>query len=161
MRHAVAFTLALLIVSPPAARAEQAPELGLRGWGPRVGLTMGPDQVHFGAHLDFGNLASRVRLQPNVEVGIGDDRTFTAINAEAAYRFNSRWEAWSPYAGGGLGFDIVNFEGVDGSHTDVGMSVLGGIERGLSHGDRFFIEAKLGISDAPDWKFTAGWTFPK
>lgn len=36
----------------------------------------------------------------------------------------------------------------------------GGIEKGLSSGDRFFIEGKLGLVDeSPDVKTTVGWTF--
>ncbi len=41
----------------------------------------------------------------------------------------------------------------------MGLNVLGGIEKGLSDGDRFFTEAKLGFADAPDFKLTVGWTF--
>jgi len=48
----------------------------------------------------------------------------------------------------------------DGSNTEVGLNLLGGIDRGLSDGSRFFIETKLGLVDAPDVKFTVGWTFP-
>jgi len=150
----------LLIMSAGLASAQ---DTGYRGWGPRLGLTMDPDQVHFGAHVDFGNLARHVRFQPNVEVGVGDDLTLVALNFEGAYRFSSRWDSWTPYLGGGPG---LNFVGNDngglrgGSHTDVGLNLLGGIDRGLHDGSRFFIETKLGLVDAPDVKFTVGWTFP-
>lgn len=157
----------LLAVAPGLALAQDdagnGGELGFRGWGPRVGLTSGPDQVHVGLHMDYGVFGPRVRFQPNVEAGFGDNLTLVAFNFEAAYRFRDRWDAWTPYLGGGLGLNWVNYDsgypGANDSNTDLGMSVLGGIERGLKNGNRFFLEAKLGLADSPDAKFTAGWTF--
>lgn len=161
MRDLALITLLALII-PATANADPLTKTGWRGWGPRVGVTMDPDQIHFGAHLDFGNFAEHIRFQPNIEVGIGDNLTIIALNFEAAYRFQSRWDVWTPYAGGGLGVNFVSFdsEGVeDDSDTEVGFSVLGGIEKGLKNGHRFFLEGKLGLADSPDFKVTAGWTF--
>ena len=45
------------------------------------------------------------------------------------------------------------------SQTDLGVNLLGGIEKGLSNGDRFFIEGKFSLNDVPDAKVTVGWTF--
>ena len=158
--------LALALALAPgfaAAQDDAGPggDLGFRGWGPRVGLTSGPDQVHVGLHMDYGVFGPRVRFQPNVEVGFGDNLTLAAFNFEAAYRFRDRWDAWTPYLGGGIGLNWYNYDNgpYDNSDTDFGMSVLGGIERGLKNGNRFFLEAKLGLADSPDAKFTAGWTF--
>jgi hypothetical protein len=157
--RSTAIVAGILAVAAGTAAAE---EVGYRGWGPRVGLTVNPDQVHFGAHLDYGNLARHVRLQPNVEVGIGDDLTIVALNFEGAYRFNSRWDVWTPYLGGGPAIQFVgNDNGLgDGTNTEAGLNLLGGIDRGLSNGSRFFMETKLGLIDAPELKFTVGWTFP-
>jgi hypothetical protein len=151
----------LVAAVPLASHAQDASDdVGFRGWGPRLGLTVDPDQVHFGAHWDFGHFARRVRFQPNVEIGLSDDVTIAAFNFEAAYRFRSRWDVWAPYLGGGPGLSIINRDGPgDDSHTDVGFNIVGGIERGLSDGDRFFTEFKLGLIDAPDVKMTMGWTF--
>ena len=158
---AAAVTLALTPIASRADVDDPGTKVGFRGWGPRVGLTFNPDQVHFGAHLDFGNFARHIRFQPNVEIGFGDGLTLFAINAEAAYRFASRWDVWTPYLGGGIGANIVSVDkGKDnGSSTDFGASILGGIEKGLANGHRFFLEAKLGLADSPDLKITAGWTF--
>jgi opacity protein-like surface antigen len=160
-------TLSFLIAAVPGLALAQddagsGGELGFRGWGPRVGLTMDPDQVHVGMHMDYGVFGPRVRFQPNVEAGFGDNLTLIAFNFEAAYRFRDRWDAWTPYLGGGLGLNWVNWDsgyGNGDSDTDIGASLLGGIERGLKNGNRFFLEAKLGLADSPDAKFTAGWTF--
>ncbi len=148
-------------IGPALALASPETEVGFRGWGPRIGLSVNPDQVHFGAHADFGQFAKHVRFQPNLELGLGDDVKLVTLNAEAAYRFSSRWNVWSPYLGGGLGANIKSYDNgkANTSHTDLGVNLLGGIERGLSSGDRFFVEGKVSLNDVPDFKVTAGWTF--
>jgi len=157
----IALILALILAAAGVQAGDN--DVGFRGWGPRVGLTVDPDQVHFGAHLDFGNFAQRVRFQPNFELGFGDDITLAALNFEAAYRFRSNWAIWTPYLGGGLGLNFYSWDDGhnlgDDSDTKVGLNILGGVERGLASGDRFFVELKLGIGDSPDFKFTVGWTF--
>lgn len=156
-------TALLIMLGAAAFLASAAPATGAgyRGWGPRLGLSSGPDAIHFGAHLDYGNFADHVRFQPNFEMGIGDNVKLFALNAEAAYRFQSRWDVWSPYLGGGIGANIKSFDrtGSNDTRTDLGINLLGGIERGLSRGDRFFLELKLSVNDDPDLKVTAGWTF--
>ncbi|NNF08631.1 MAG: outer membrane beta-barrel protein [Candidatus Eisenbacteria bacterium] len=146
--------LAALTVAP----AVSADGFGYRGWGPRGGVTAEPDQVHFGAHLDFGHIADRVRFQPNAEFGIGDDASTFAINGEATYRFVQRWDAWSPYAGAGVGLNIVSLDEENGGDTssDLGVNAIVGLERGLSNGSRLFLEGKFGLVDSPDFKFTVG-----
>jgi hypothetical protein len=159
---AIAAAALLLAFVPAVTRADMddpGTKVGWRGWGPRVGMSFNPDQVYFGAHVDFGNFAQHIRFQPNLEIGFGDDMTLFAINAEAAYRFASRWDVWTPYLGGGIGANIVSPNGGGKSETDFGASILGGIEKGLANGSRFFIEAKLGLADAPDLKLGVGWTF--
>ena len=155
LRHAVLFLVAAPLLAAAPARAT--------GWGPRVGLTSDPDQVHVGVHLDSGDIARRVRFQPNLEIGFGDHLTTTALNFEAAYRFSDHWEAWKPYAGGGLGLNWYSWNndvpGHDNTDMETGLNLLGGIEKGISGGNRFFIEAKLGLADSPDFKATVGWTF--
>ncbi len=146
---------------PALASADAYTDVGFRGWGPRVGLSVNPDQVHFGAHLDFGQFAKHIRFQPNVELGFGDDIDLFTVNAEAAYRFSQQWDVWSPYLGGGLGANIKRYDkSIDkDTETDLGVNVLGGIEKGLSSGDRFFVEGKFSLNDVPDVKVTVGWTF--
>ena len=146
-----------MALGPTLALASTETDIGFRGWGPRVGLSLNPDQVHFGAHLDFGQFANHIRFQPNLEIGFGDDVKLFALNAEASYRFSAQWNVWSPYLGGGVGANIKSVD--DESQTDLGVNVLGGIEKGLANGDRFFIEGKFSLNDVPDAKITVGWTF--
>ncbi len=157
-----ATALVLAMAAVPAGADE--PATGHSGWGPRVGLRIDPDQVTGGVHINAGRLFDRVRYQPSVELGVGDDVTVISINAlEGTYRFAENWEAWSPYLGGGLGIVVVNHDGGrdrgDDSHTDVGLSAVGGIEKGLRSGSSFFVESRLGLIDQPDLELTVGWTF--
>jgi opacity protein-like surface antigen len=158
---AAALTLAFAPVMTHADMDNPGSKVGFRGWGPRAGVTFGPDQALFGAHMDFGNFADHIRFQPNVDIGFSDGFTLFSANADAAYRFASNWDVWSPYLGGGIGAHHVsaNNGGGNGSSTKFGASILGGIEKGLANGHRFFVEAKLGLADSPDMKAIVGWTF--
>ena len=156
--------LAAVVLAAPLLLAGAAD--AATGWGPRVGATIDPDQVHAGVHANFGDVfADRVRFQPNFELGFGDDLTVAALNFEASYRFVENWESWSPYAGGGVGLNWYSwdadhdFPGHDDTEMEAGLNILGGIEKGIGNGDSFFLELKLGLADSPDMKVTAGWTF--
>lgn len=166
MRHvnvlAAAATLLALGLAAAPASGDPYSDVGFRGWGPRIGLSSGPDQVHFGAHLDYGHFSRHVRFQPNLELGLSDNLSLLALNAEAAYRFSTEWEVWTPYLGGGVGVNIKNWDNGhnnNDSQTDLGVNLLGGIDKGLDNGDRFFVEAKVSLNDVPDLKVTVGWTF--
>lgn len=164
MKSAHALLIAALLGMTPglaSGAGYPADDVGFRGWGPRIGLSFNPDQVHFGTHLDFGQFAEHVRFQPNLELGFGDDVKLFAMNAEASYRFSSRWDVWSPYLGGGVGVNVKSFDVGDDerTQTDLGVNLLAGVEKGLSSGDRFFFEGKVSLNDAPDVKLTVGWTF--
>jgi len=151
------FPLAVLVMigMPALAQAE------FQGWGPRVGATVNPDQFHFGAHADFGGMRSHLRFEPSMELGMGDNLTVLALNGDVAFRFASRWDTWTPFLGGGGSVFFVGDDNglMDGTETNAGLSALGGIEKGLSSGSRFFLEGKVGFIDAPDFQINAGWTF--
>jgi hypothetical protein len=153
--------LAIAIILGTGSAYSQGTGMGFRGWGPRLGLTIDPDQIHFGIHADFGDFTQRLRFQPNFELGFGDNLTVGTTNFEVNYRFRQNWAVWTPYLGGGLGIIFVDRDNSlgGGNDTDLGANIMGGIEKGIAGGDRFFIEAKIGLADAPDMKFTVGWTF--
>ncbi len=156
--------LAIIVFSANLAIGQtQAEErVGFRGWGPRVGASIDPDQIVFGGHIDFGNFAERIRFQPSLEMGLGDNLTLVTVNFDADYRFRSQWDVWTPFVGGGVGLHFYNWNnGVNdnGSDTEVGLHAVGGIEKGLSNGDRFFLLAKVGFVHSPDLEILAGWTF--
>jgi len=135
---------------------------GFHGIGPRIGATINPDQIHFGGHIDFGDLAGNLMMLPNVEIGIGDDLTTIAPSFELDYRFHSDWGVWTPYLGGGIG-PVFYSAKHGGSESELGLYMQAGIGKGRSgsQSGHFFIEGKLGLVDAPDFKATVGWTFGK
>ncbi len=138
----------------------QSQTFGLHGVGPRVGLTGDPDQFRFGGQLDFGDIAPNLMLIPNLEIGVGDDITTVAPTVDFDYRFRSDYGAWTPYVGAGVGPIFYSYRhGYD--QSDVGVYLQGGIMKELTaiSPTRFFMEARLGLADAPDFGFTVGWTF--
>lgn len=158
MKKAIFWALFGILITSQTAHAQRA--FGVHGWGPRAGVSIDPDQIHLGAHLDLGDLAEHLVLLPNIEVGMGDNATILTAMFEVDYRFQENWGSWRPYVGGGIGpvFLWVN----DFSSTEFGLTIQGGITRRLKgRPGLFFIELKLGLSDAPDMKFSVGWLFAK
>lgn len=148
--------VSVLTLAGAAGRAEAGIPLGVR-----AGYTINPDQIHFGGHLDL-DFVGRIRLRPNLEIGLGDNLVLAALNLEGNYRFGEEREAWNPYVGGGLGINFVDPDNdalAGDSKTETGVLLLGGLERGFRSGGAFFIESKVGLANAPDLKFTVGWTF--
>ena len=79
-----------LVVAACAAAAlllAAEPAHAQHGFGIRTGVSVDPDQFYFGAHVDAGPLVKSLWFRPNIEVGVGDDVTLIALNAELAYWF--------------------------------------------------------------------------
>lgn len=142
----MSFLLGLVLFSSGTAFAQHG---GIRG-----GISVDPDQIYFGGHLETSPLIDRLYFRPNVEVGFGDNVTLIGANMEFVYKFTNR-RPWNLYAGGGPALNITMHDGEDGSNTDAGFNLLVGVEqtKGL------FFEFKIGVVDSPDFKFGVGWTF--
>jgi hypothetical protein len=99
-------------------------------------------------------------ILPNLEIGLGDNLTTIAPSFELDYRFRPDWGVWTPYLGGGAGPIFYSAKHGD-SWSKLGVYLQFGIGKGSpgSETGHFFLEGKLGLADAPDAKFTAGWTF--
>lgn len=158
-------SVALLVAS---ALPASAAEMGLRGWGPRVGLAADPDQVLLGAHFDVGDVAPRLRMVPNVQLGIGDDATVLEGTLPLHYVFGKTGAGFAPYAGGGLAVAWIDVDRDDGpgngndyddSDVELGVKAIGGLEWNLGGRNRFLVELSLGIGDLHDFQVVAGWTF--
>lgn len=144
----LSFLLGLVLFTAAPAVAQDA---GIRG-----GVSVDPDQVYFGGHLETSPLVDRLYFRPNIEVGIGDDLTLIAANMEFVYKFTNR-RAWNLYAGAGPALNVYMFDGRgdDDAETDAGFNIMIGAEssRGL------FFEFKIGAIDSPDFKFGVGYTW--
>lgn len=161
MRRRV-FSLAVIVGTifciAPAAEAQG--DIGVRQVGIRGGLTIDPDQVHLGLHVNAGQFAPKVRFQPSFEIGFGSDRVVGAINIDALYTFEPR--SWVPYLGGGLGVSLIHRdfgrEAGDGDFdVGVGFNLIGGFEWGEA--SKYLLEARVGVGDIPDFKLTIGLNF--
>ena len=143
MKRLIVLTvLALALLSAATAPA-------FAGVGLRAGLSLEPDAFLVGVHFKSSVLEKNLSFVQSVEAGFGD-ATMIAGNADLHYVFNTESKL-APYVGGGLTLNWVDNDG--GSDTEVGGSILGGID--LTR--KMFLEAKAGLGDVPDWKFVVGW----
>lgn len=159
------FLVVVFLLTLAAALPAAAQDLGPRGWGLRVGASSDPDQVLFGAHVDLGEVIDRLRLQPSLELGVGDDAVTLQGLVPVHYRFATGGE-WTPYAGGGVLLALVDYgdEHSDRSRRDeedfvIAPVAVGGLEWSRSGGRDLLFELQLGGGDAFDAKVVVGLTF--
>ena len=156
--------LTLILVVLATSASARAQGISYRGWGPRVGVSHEPDQVFIGVHLHLGEIVHKLRFQPNLEIGFGDDVTLIATNFGVLWFFPVSGE-WKPYAGGELGLVFQDFDREprpgrgDDDDTDISFNAVAGIETLLKENRRFLVEIKLGLIEEPDLKVLVGWTF--
>jgi hypothetical protein len=128
------------------AQAQVAP--GIQG-----GVSLDPDQVYFGGHIETSPLVDRLRFRPSIDIGIGEDVTLAAFNFEFTYSFPTR-NPWGFYVGGGPAINWFNVDG-GGDGTEGGFNFI----IGAKHSQGMFFEMKVGMADSPDLKFGVGYTF--
>lgn len=133
----------------------------LLGWGVRLGVADSPDMAIVGANFDMGGIARRVRAEPNVEIGIGDDRT--TLTATAALHYVMRPERGvRPYVGAGATLGLDYRHPPDrGSDLDLRLTVrmIGGSSWVLPNRKEFFLEGSLILGALHNLQFMAGWRF--
>lgn len=150
----------LLLLAALGAPGLARPGLAQTGPGVRAGVSVDPDQFYFGGHYVTDPLADRLRFQPNIEVGLGDDITLVTVNVEFGYWIALK-RPWQVYMGGGPAINIYNFENGsprgrgDDSDVEGGFNIL----VGLKHRDGLFFELKVGALDSPGLKLGVGYTF--
>ncbi|MCX6639337.1 MAG: hypothetical protein NTW14_02480 [bacterium] len=129
-----------------------------QGWGPRFGMSSDPDQLDLGVHLNMGEFVPRLRFQPNLEIGFGDEITTVMLNAETFYLFAVSGSTVKPYAGGELTFMYWKADHKFGSVDDfeMGISPVGGLEYQFNPKLGGFVELKIGFGDIPDLRVTLG-----
>ncbi len=160
-KHCLGMLSLFLLGSPVLAQSTEPPKLEMRGWGLRVGLADDPDVVVGGVHFNLGEIAEHLRLQPSIELGIGDDHTTLFFTGALHYRFNVN-TGFTPYAGGGLALGFIDRDrgrADDDTNFEIGLKATGGIEWQLSNAKAFFVELQLGIGDVHDTQVMAGWFF--
>jgi hypothetical protein len=119
-----------------------------------------PDQFYFGGHVAVGPLLERLWFRPNLEIGIGDNRTTVGFNGEFTYWFPAfRRSEWSPYVGAGPALYLIRFDedqfGQRDTDAEGGFNIL----LGLGHASGLFAELKVGALQSPDIKIGVGYSF--
>ncbi|MGB5161294.1 MAG: hypothetical protein WBP10_07335 [Thermoanaerobaculia bacterium] len=155
LRWYVILTGLLLLASSSPSMAE----LGYQTWGLRGGVGVDPDQGIIGVQWNLGNFSRRVRLQPNFELGFGDNSTLGNLTIPVHYRFGSSPD-FTPYAGGGILLGYIDYDKPKGSgNSDWFIEPVGvvGIEWPLSGGGDLFLELGVSFGDAHDAKLIIGW----
>jgi hypothetical protein len=157
---------ALLLFVPAWAEDEAKDQqsdgggIHLKGWGVRAGLAADPDQAIVGFHWDLGEIIEHLRLQPNVELGIGDDvlTLFGEIPVHYMFRVQSKF---TPYAGGGVVIGLAKYDRNNNKDTSVegGVRIIGGLQWPLKSGKPFAVEANIGFGDIHDVQVKVAWTF--
>ena len=122
------------------------------GKGVQGGVSLDPDQVFFGGHVETSPLVDRLRFRPNVDIGLGDHVTSLGFNFDFTYAFTAN-RPWNLYAGAGPAVNWYDFDG--GSTTDGGFNILIGAKQRQG----MFFEMRIGMVDSPDLKFGVGYTF--
>ena len=159
MRKLVFVALILACVGLAGQADAMDREVKFYGIGPRVGLSVDPNQFVFGGHADFGDIFPHTNLLvPVIEIGVGDNVTVTSIGTDLLFRFSDRWGVWTPYLGGEMAFIIANVDQGD-NNTEIGLSGIFGMEKVIGENNRFAAELKLEIIDAPNLKLMAIWAF--
>lgn len=132
-----------LILATSAASA-----LEVSGGGGRIGFTdsdAGDGGISVGAHVEMESRGSHWHFQPNILYWDGDPLTGFNGNLDAFYHFGPQART-SPYLGGGLGVDMVDFPGNGGSETDLGINLFGGVMFPAGK-NNLFLEGRHTLSD--------------
>src|SRR3954469_2770620 len=147
------FSAGTMLLAALLAVPAQAQE----GVGVRAGVSGDPAQFYFGGHAAFGPVVEKVWFRPNIEIGVGNDVTLIALNAEFTYWQPLRKRPWNVYLGAGPAANIFSFGGVRNRSSDVrpGFNFL----IGLAESRGLFTEIKIGAIDRPSGKFGIGYTF--
>ena len=151
LRIRASFWVCLVFLGLLSAAAA-TPARAQAGGGIQGGVSLDPDQVFFGGHLETSPLVDRVRFRPSVDIGLGDDVTLVGFNFDFTYTFTAN-RPWNLYAGGGPAVNWIDFD--DGSDSEGGFNfILGAKQR-----EGMFFEMRIGLIDSPDMKFGVGYTF--
>jgi len=154
------------LLAPGAASAQTSVELG-----PRLGIPVGDisdagGNLFLGADARIETDALPVVLNPSLDFYFMDDlnlggtsvsQSVVTLDLNALYEFGVDNEAFTPYAGGGLGFTFYSTDdatvngttvGTSTSDTDVALNIVGGARFPLGNVEPF---AQLNAALGGDW----------
>ncbi len=151
--------LFVLMTTVVTCLAVASPASAQGGVGLRAGASGGPGQFVFGVHFDTPEVVPNLTFRPNVDVGIGDNRTIVGMNVEFAYWLpltDTDWKLYFP-VGPALVVTSRDDNRGQGGGTDVGGGF--GLGVGVQHARGFFVELKVAFVDSQDVRFSVGYVF--
>ncbi|MCP4293766.1 MAG: hypothetical protein GY780_18205 [bacterium] len=159
--HTVMIQKALLIVATILTLTVSLVQAQDFSVGPRIGYTKWDDvsQVHFGGHLNTGDIFPNIAFRSSAELGFGDGYTIVAVNGDVVYRFTElTTPPWGFYSGASLAAIYLDHDLID-SNVDLGFSGVAGVTKKLDERHGLLGEIRIGLVDSPDVKITFGYTF--
>jgi hypothetical protein len=159
MTHrAAVLVLALAVLVPAGAPAL---DLAPRDFHLRAGVSLNPDQFHFGVQAGIGDQKG-IGFRPSLDLGLGNGVHLLSLNGDVLYRFEGKSRLQS-FLGGGPALSLVDVTDGVGESEGVTADLVGHLVAGLSwlppkgkSGWRYFVEARAGFGDTPDFKLTLG-----
>jgi hypothetical protein len=154
---------------PPASvnKVSKEIESEARRWhvGGRVGFGLSPELFMFGPQMQVGPFFSQHLLfRPDLEFGFGELTDMYAVNAEAAYLFNSAMfhRQWNPYFGMGPSFNFIHQSASNGTTSfsdfdyNTGFNVFVGTQK-----HKTFLEVKTALwaPKTPVFRVFVGYNF--
>lgn len=137
MRSACA-VLSIALLAPPVAHAQ--------GIGFQGGMTVSPEQIYVGTHLELPLGSDQLVLRPAIDGGFGNDLRVAAIGAEIQYRLELGNSGWRLSQGFGPGVYIARFGGRPQGEDQTDVSGAWTYAFGLIRESGFFFEFKGGGS---------------
>lgn len=142
-----------------AAQSQSSESDAGKGFGLRTGYGTDPDQFVIGAQAVLGKTFGFMRFAPSIDAGFGDDVSSYLFNAD--FRLLSFSTPGSPaglYAGTGVSIAVYDFSN-DGSDTEVGLNMIGGLTFPMGQTNEYNLEVRFGIGDTPELRVLFGIMF--
>ena len=139
-----------------AASATHAQGIGFQG-----GLTLNPEQVYVGTHMELPLGSDQLVLRPAIDGGFGSDLRVAAIGAELQYRIELGNSGWRLSQGFGPSVYIARLGSAHRNDEAQDVSGAWTYAFGLVHEGGFFTELKGGGSRGlaiPMLRIGAGFT---
>ncbi len=147
MRSTVLFCTLLAVLAIGASQAF-AQGVGFQG-----GVSIDPERVYFGSHVETGEIARGLHVRPAIEAAVGGNVTITSVNLDFLYK-RALGASWKIYQGGGPVVHVLR--GGDPAQIDVTGGLAGLF--GFAHDPTgFFVEIRAG-GRAVALKFGVGLT---
>lgn len=153
------FAMAFAFTSPAGAQDDVAVDRGPNlGFGVRTGLGLDPDQWVVGAQTVLGKTLGIFRMAPSFDVGFGSDLTTYALNLDLTLDGTLPGSRSQLYAGAGPAIVHWDASGAGGD-LELGLNLLGGFRLATKGTTQYNLEARFGLSDAPDFRLLVGVLF--